>query len=52
MTFIASHILVAAFEPELGLVVVKIPDAPVARVMAGFALSPQASFVRILFLMA
>lgn len=52
VAIVTADFPVAVFQLEAGLVVIEIPHLPVARVVAAFALRPQAAFVDILFFVA
>ena len=52
VAIVTTGFLVPVFQLEAGLVVIEIPDLPIARVVAALALRPQAAFVDILFFVA
>lgn len=52
MALVASQLAVRTIQPEISLVMVKIPGFPVAHVMAAFTSGAESTFVDIIFLMA
>jgi len=52
VAIVTADVIVPVFQLEAGLVVIEIPDLPIARVVAALALRPQAAFVEILFFVA